>query len=69
MRSTSLLLVPALSFCLLSTSSRAQGSKPTITLDEYLNTTEILGYKPLSRRFRSRHLNRDARLEGQHVSP
>ena len=43
MRSTFLVLVPALSFCLLSASSRAQGPKPTITLDEYLNTTDIVG--------------------------
>jgi dipeptidyl aminopeptidase/acylaminoacyl peptidase len=43
MRSTSLLLIPVISFCLFSASSRPQGGKPTITLDEYLNTTEIVG--------------------------
>ena len=43
MRSTSLWFVPALSFCLLSAASRAQDRKPTITLDEYINTTDIVG--------------------------
>ncbi len=43
MRSTSLSLISVLSFCLFSASSSAQGRQPTITLDEYLNTTEIVG--------------------------
>ena len=43
MRSTSLGFIAAISFCLLSAFSRAQGHKPTIKLDEYLNTTEIVG--------------------------
>jgi dipeptidyl aminopeptidase/acylaminoacyl peptidase len=43
MRSTSFSLISVLSFCLFSASSSAQGRQPTITLDEYLNTTEIVG--------------------------
>ena len=43
MRSTSLWGFPAISLCLVSASSWAQSSKPAITLDEFLNTTEIVG--------------------------
>jgi dipeptidyl aminopeptidase/acylaminoacyl peptidase len=43
MRSTSLWSFPAISLCLVSAFSWAQTSKPAITLDEFLNTTEIVG--------------------------
>jgi dipeptidyl aminopeptidase/acylaminoacyl peptidase len=43
MRSTSLWGFPAISLCLVSAFSWAQTSKPAIKLDEFLNTTEIVG--------------------------
>ena len=42
MRSTSLLFIPLLAFCHLSASPSSQARKAAITLDEYLNTTEIV---------------------------
>jgi dipeptidyl aminopeptidase/acylaminoacyl peptidase len=43
MRSTSRLFAPMIPLCLFTALSSAQSAKPSITLDEYLNTTAIVG--------------------------
>ena len=46
----------------------AQSPKPTITLDEFLNTTDIVGNQPFTRWYRRSHRHGDAGLEGQRLS-